>query len=90
MKSFLITYDLRGHTKNHIELYNEIKSCGKWQHPLESAWVVKVEGRESAMDIYNKLRPKIEDCDFLFVVDISNKDYSGWLSKNFWEWFKQS
>lgn len=87
-KLFLITYDLKKPGQNYTELYDSIKSCGDWQHPLESMWVVKVGTLASSNDIYKLLRPKIDDNDSLFVVDITDRDRQGWLAKTFWEWLK--
>lgn len=88
-KFFLITYDLKSPGQNYSELYNSIKDCGEWQHPLESTWVVKVSESKTANDLYQVLRPKIDTGDYLFIVDITKSGYYGWLSKNFWSWFKQ-
>lgn len=87
-KFFLITYDLKKPGQNYNELYDAIKSCGEWQHPLESTWVVKMGSLITANDLYNHLRPKIDDGDFLFIVDITNQDRQGWMVKSFWEWIK--
>ena len=87
-KLFLITYDLKKPGQNYTELYDSIKGCGQWQHPMESTWVVKVSNLTSSNDIYNLLRPKIDDNDFLFVVEITDQDRQGWLAKTFWEWLK--
>lgn len=87
-KIFLITYDLKKPGQNYNELYDAIKGCGEWQHPLESTWVIKVGSQFSSNDIYNHLRPKIDEGDLMFVVDITNQDRQGWLAKTFWEWLK--
>ena len=88
-KVFLITYDLRKPGQSYVELYEAIKSVGDWQHPLESTWIVKVNNNfTSAENIYDKLRPKIDDNDLLFIVDITEQDRQGWLSKTVWTWLK--
>lgn len=87
-KFFLITYDLKKPSQNYNELYEAIKSCGEWQHPLESTWVVKVGTLTLVNDIYNHLRPKIDDGDLLFIVDITDQNRQGWMVKSFWEWIK--
>lgn len=88
-KIFLITYDLKKPGQNYNEFYETIKGCGEWQHPLESTWVVKVGSNYSSNDIYNQLRPRIDDGDLMFVVDITDQDRQGWLAKTFWEWIKK-
>lgn len=87
-KFFLITYDLKRPEQNYNDLYESIKNLGEWQHPLESTWVVKISSQYSSNYIYNHLRPRINDNDFLFVVDITDQDRQGWLVKSFWEWIK--
>lgn len=88
-KCFLITYDLKKPGQNYNELYEAIKGCGEWQHPLESTWVVKVGSGISANEIYNHLRPNIDDGDFLFIVDITSREWQGWMVKSFWEWINK-
>lgn len=88
-KFLLISYDLKRPGQNYSELYEEIKNSGEWQHPLESTWILKVHNYVTPADIYSILRPNIDDNDFLFVVDITDQNYYGWLPKNFWTWFKQ-
>lgn len=83
---FIITYDINTTVKNYNDLYNAIKQLsGDFQHPLESTWLVSTS--LNALDIYNRLRPLIDDKDYLFVTRISTP-YYGWLSKNVWEWLK--
>ena len=66
-KNFLITYDLKKPGQSYSELYEAIKNLGDWQHPLESMWMVKVNDSTSAQDIYNTLRPQIDENDLLFI-----------------------
>lgn len=88
-KVFLITYDLRRPGQNYNDLYSAIKELGDWQHPLESTWMAKCSSDTYTEHIYKKLRPLIDDNDFLFIVDITGQDYYGWLSKEFWSWIKK-
>lgn len=88
-KYLLITYDLKKPGQNYNELYEAIKNSGEWQHPLESTWVVKVGSWVSANDVFNQLRPYIDDGDFLLIVDITDQDRQGWMVKSFWEWIKK-
>ena len=86
-KVFFITYDLRTPGQSYVELYEAIKNVGDWQHPLESTWIIKVNSNFTfAENIYDKLRPKIDDNDLLFIVDITEQDRQGWLSKAVWTW----
>lgn len=88
-KLFLITYDLKKPGQNYTDLYDAIKDYEEWQHPLESTWIIRVNDSIRASDVYIKIRPKLDDGDFLFIVDITDKEYYGWLSTNFWSWFKK-
>lgn len=88
-KFLLITYDLKRPGQDYSGLYEEIKNSGEWYHPLESTWVIRVSNYTDPTQLYARLRPKIDDNDFIFIVDITEKDYYGWLPKNFWAWFKK-
>lgn len=89
-KMFLISYDLRKVGQNYSDLYTAIKSFVDWQHPLESVWVVQVGEELSANDIYNRLKPNMDEGDLLLIVELSRScDHQGWLSKTFWEWFNR-
>lgn len=90
-KLYLITYDLKKPGQNYSELYEAIKSLGDWQHPLESSWLVRVNDKIRAQDIYNRLRPKIDDNDRIFITEIpSENNRQGWLSKTFWTWLNNN
>lgn len=82
---YLISYDINKVVKNYDELYVAIKEIsGDFQHPLESTWFVATDSLTQA-DIYKRLRPLIDDKDYLFVARLT-KDYYGWLAKNVWDW----
>lgn len=91
MKLFLITYDLKQPGRNYSELYELIKTLAGedcWQHPIESAWIVKVSDSMSVDGITSKLRETLDAKDCIFVVDITGKPYQGWLPRSFWNWMK--
>lgn len=90
LKTFLVTYDLKVPGRSYSDLYQTIKELGDWQHPLESAWMVKVDDATSVQTVYDAIRPKIDEKDALFVVDITNQNRQGWLSKRVWEWLKKN
>lgn len=92
MKLFLITYDLKQPGRNYTELYDLIKSIAgdeKWQHPLESSWVVKLQDSVSVDEITTRIREVMDSKDSLFVVDITGMSYQGWLPRSFWDWMKE-
>lgn len=88
-KYYLISYDLRIPGRDYSALYDEIKAIGEWQHPMESIWVVKPNNL-SVSDVRERLRKQCDLNDSLFVVDITDSGYAGWLPKSFWAWFKKS
>lgn len=49
-------------------------------------WMVKVNDFTFAQSIYETLRPQIDENDLLFIVDITNQNRQGWLSKAVWTW----
>ncbi len=87
-KLFLITYDLNKPGQNYSELYEQLKSIGESQHPLESTWFIKTADEITADHIYGSLRKLIDDRDTLFVVEITGSDRQGWLAKSFWNWIR--
>lgn len=90
MKKYIysISYDLRQPGRNYADLYEAIKKIdSNYQHPLESNWFVRTF--ESANDIYKKLRPYIDDNDFLFVIEINPLNRQGWMLRTFWDWLKE-
>lgn len=91
MKLFSITYDLKQPGRNYSELYEVIKTLAgenRWQHPLESCWIVKVEDAVTVKYVSDLLRVAMDVRDSLFVVDITKCSYQGWLPGSFWEWMR--
>ena len=83
----LISYDLIQPSRNYQALYDAIKKAPAWCHAMESMWFVYT--KESVNLWTKRLRQAIDENDSLFVVDITNKSRSGWLSKDFWKWLDQ-
>lgn len=84
MKNYCITYDLNKSDKNYDGLYTAIKIFNN-VHVMDSVWFVKTN--LNANQIYDKLKPEIDNNDNLFICEITY-DRSGWLSKSAWEWLK--
>ena len=80
---YLISYDLRKPGQDYKDLHNAIKSYGNWAKPLESVWLIDTNQR--AAQIYDRLRPHIDDNDYLLVIE-TGRDRQGWLSKDIWNW----
>lgn len=85
----LITYDLTQPNRNYEALYTAIKQCGTvWWHYMESVWLIRTELKPT--DCFDRLHPNMDDNDYLFIVDISNRPRQGWLPKDAWEWIKNN
>lgn len=82
MKNYFITYDLNKPDKDYDGLYTAIKTFNN-VHVMDSVWFVKTNF--NASEIYNKLKPEIDDNDNLFISDITY-DRTGWLPKSVWDW----
>ena len=87
MNVYSISYDLRQPTRDYTSLYEEIKKMGDYFHPLESNWFVRTNW--DAQDIYDKLRPYIDDNDLILIIRVDHSDKQGWMVKNFWEWLRK-
>lgn len=86
-KIYSISYDLRQPGRNYTGLYDAIKKCdANFQHPLESNWYIR--STKTANEIYDVLRPHIDDKDLLFVVEINSENQQGWMLRTFWNWIK--
>jgi hypothetical protein len=95
VKFFAIVYDLRQPGRKYDELYAAIKETAgddKWQHPMESFWVVAFSDYSDwdTESLYNTLRKYIDDNDSLFITRIDSIKHQGWMPKSFWAWFKEN
>lgn len=84
---YLVTYDISRATGDYENLYTAIKTIcnGDYQHPLESVWLINTS--LSVSEVYNRIRPYMQDKDYLLITKMTNV-YYGWLSKSVWEWLK--
>lgn len=84
---YLVTYDLKSMSKDYSALYDAIKSCGEWIHPLESVWIVDVSKRHlNADQMTDILRVHMTQDDTLFVCQIDGMNRNGWMARNAWQW----
>ncbi len=81
---YIISYDLKFPGRDYTPLYTAIKSNREWQHPLESCWIVYTS--ETADDIYNSLKPTLDNNDLLFISELTPNNRQGWMPKTCWEW----
>ncbi len=87
MSFFIISYDLKAPGRDYASLYSEIKRFQEWQHPMESMWLIYTN--ETANNIYNRIRPKMDDNDLLFVSELATRHWQGWLPRTCWDWIER-
>lgn len=87
MKAYSITYDLKSPGRDYNNLYEAIKSSGKWWHYLESTWIVTTN--ETSQQIWDRLAKNIDNNDRLLIIEVKNNCY-GWLPKDAWDWIRQN
>ena len=89
MRTFLVTYDLRGAAKDYDGLYEAIKSCGSWWHHLESVWIITT--RLSADGVFERIGPHLTANARCLVVQIHPEDRrQGWLPALAWDWLNEN
>ena len=55
--ALLVTYDLRGDTKDYSGLHSELKRREGWWHYLESTWIL--ESEKSPAQLWARLKPHV-------------------------------
>lgn len=68
MATYIISYDLVK-KRDYEEIYNAIKSLGKWARVVESTWIVVSE--KSCVEVRDYLLEHMDDDDQLFVTKSS-------------------
>ena len=86
MTIYAINYDLKKPGRNYDGLHEEIKRIGIWWHYLDSTWLVKSNLR--APQIWDRLQKHVDNNDVVLVIEVTT-NYSGWLSKQAWEWIRK-
>ena len=83
----LITYELKQPDRDYSNLYNVIKNAGtSWWHYLESVWIINTT---LTVDVLSSMvKSNLDEKDLLFVVDVTNCKYKGWLPSKAWQWCK--
>ena len=83
----LITYDLKQPDRDYASLYESIKQCGNvWWHYLDSVWIIRTD--LSPAQCFDRVHPNMDNNDYLFIVDITQRSRQGWLPTDAWEWIK--
>lgn len=83
-----INYDLNKAGQNYEGLINKIKSIANgYASPCESCWLIHTN--KSPNDVYDALRPHIDNNDVLLVSRFYSNDYRGWLRKDVHDWIEK-
>jgi hypothetical protein len=86
MQSFMVTYDLIKR-KDYPELWDALKSFPGYLHILGSVWIVKANA--SAEQVFDYLRPHIDDDDKMIVVLLQREaKWSLSFPKNVHDWIQ--
>ena len=85
---YMISYDLKSPGRDYSTLFEAIKSFGVWWHYLGSTWMVK--SSQSASQVAEIIRQRLDSNDYLIVVDITGRDRDGWLPQKAWDWIRDN
>lgn len=83
---YLVSYDLNK-DKDYEKLYKELKNSSNWWHYLDSTWLVVTQ--ESIKSFRDRIKSKMDDDDTLLVFNVTNQEYSGWLTDKAWNWIRK-
>ena len=88
---YLITYNINKTLRDYTTLYNAIKVLGvSYWHLQESTWFVAANSL-NIVDATTYLRSFIYPGDSIFVVELHPSNMvEGWVTRNFWEWYKNN
>ncbi|MFL9585119.1 hypothetical protein [Stenotrophomonas sp. AB1(2024)] len=87
MTTFCVSYDLNKSGQNYSALYEELKKSPNWWHHLDSTWLIVTS--ETAEQLRDRIRKHLDDNDTLLIIKVV-RPYSGWLSKEAWEWLDKN
>ena len=87
MTLYIISYDLTQPDRDYSGLYGAIEGFNTWWHYLESTWIVKTT--DSPDEIFEKLKPYVDENDNLLIVGVGKK-HQGWLPKKAWDWINRN
>ena len=87
MRVYIVSYEL-GKNKSHIGLFEQLKASPAWWHYLDSIWLIATQG--NAKQLYNRLKPHLDEVEDSILVIEAGADLYGWLPKDAWEWIKRT
>ena len=89
MTLYFITYELRNREKDYSTFYDSIKNIGSDScQCLTNVWLIYSNLRSS--DIYDKLKPLIEDTDNLLIGKATYDNIAGWVSSDTIDFLKRN
>jgi hypothetical protein len=68
------------------EVLNKAKN---WYRYAPNCWVIYTSKDASIWSERLRAIPGMEDHAAFFICEINNANRSGWLTANFWDWFKK-
>jgi hypothetical protein len=87
MKVYVVSYQL-GDKKSHIGLFEQLKASPAWWHYLNFTWLIATE--ENAKQLYNRLKPHLDEVEDSILVIEAGTDRQGWLPEKAWDWIRQA
>ena len=86
MSVYQVVYDLNKPGQDYSGLIKELKESMAWARPTESTWLI--QSYDTASQVFARLKPYIDTDDRMLVIEVK-PNYSGWLTKEMWEWIKK-
>lgn len=88
----MITYDINTTLKDYASFYDAIKQIGySYKHPQESTWFIATRMPIDIGKTVQYLRSFLARMDTILIVELTSETIlDGWLSNNFWDWYKSN
>ena len=83
----IVSYDLKSQNRDYTQLISAIKEEGSWWHYMESFWLL--DTKKSVDDLVEKLKDLLDQEDRLLIIDLSSRDYNGWLPQTAYDWISK-
>ena len=65
-----------------------IGTCGAVIYSLLSSNIRRLQSDKTISECNNLIKSQMDDNDRLFIVEITNQKYQGWLPSKAWEWLR--
>jgi len=86
MRKIQINYDLSAPGRNYTAVEAYIKSFRRWNHLLESTWVV--ETTKTAASVRDEMKGVVDSNDRVVVFDVTHSDWATNFSDERTTWLK--